>query len=163
MKDWKRHKIVCGKPLDFETAAQFAAAAPSHDENPTKPIVGPPVGGFKRNLALLRQITCLQDYPDFDYCVYRSVYENNEDRGILKYDLPEFRLHRDKALTTGAPLSVGFICAYILGDISANNKTDFRREKVIEQFSKEYSIPTDTIEKLVKQITMMNFRVPSSH
>ncbi|KDR67811.1 hypothetical protein GALMADRAFT_146824 [Galerina marginata CBS 339.88] len=153
--NWKReHKPICGKPLDFEKAAKLATMVPKLNKTPLFP---PPEPGFKRPLELLRQMELLSDHPTCEYAVYRSVYENNENIGIMTYPHPDakkiFRHYREKAMTTGDLLSVALICEYILWDFELRGSQDFAREKVIEQLSREYRL---TVEGLSQQLEILD-------
>ncbi|KAF7986034.1 hypothetical protein HWV62_41390 [Athelia sp. TMB] len=145
-KDWKnRHKATCGKELDLQSAYESATFIPENARTALPGIVGPPAKGFKRTVELLQQISHLEHYTQADYAVTRSVYQNNEDTGLMFYTSPlakaHFRARRDKAMTTGDQASVAYICEYILWDIESRRASDFVVEKVIQQLSREYAFP----------------------
>ncbi|KAJ7162320.1 hypothetical protein C8R46DRAFT_1283083 [Mycena filopes] len=67
--DWKlRHRAMCGKPLDFETATQVVEHPLSAASSVSR--IGPPVGGYKRTIALVSQVTKLNLAPTVDYFLY---------------------------------------------------------------------------------------------
>ncbi|KDR82287.1 hypothetical protein GALMADRAFT_264462 [Galerina marginata CBS 339.88] len=147
--NWKiEHKLICGKPLDYETAANLSKIVPKPKHPSGFP---PPAPGFKRPLELLNQMQRLSEQPTYDYAVTRSVFENDEDTGYISYTIPvdkvRFRAHRDRAINTGNRTSVALICEYILWDIKMRKATDFRREKVVEQLSREYAWTVEGLEQ----------------
>ncbi|KAF8911929.1 hypothetical protein CPB85DRAFT_639535 [Mucidula mucida] len=74
---WKHHKIICGKPMNLETA--LASAIPKvtpPGQEPSSPNSGiddaplpnvpPPKDGFKRSFALMKHIQYLNKFPKVD-------------------------------------------------------------------------------------------------
>ncbi|PPQ96197.1 hypothetical protein CVT26_005508 [Gymnopilus dilepis] len=154
VKDWKAgHKLMCGKALDFDTAAMLSTLVPKASNPSGFP---PPAPGFKRSLELLSQMDWLMNYPDYDYAVKRSVYERNEHTGLMTYNDPKakarFRKHREKAMTTGNPMSVALMLEYILWDFEVRKSQDFRRDMVVDQLSREYNIPIKDLEELLEYL-----------
>ncbi|KAL0955537.1 hypothetical protein HGRIS_001774 [Hohenbuehelia grisea] len=117
-KDWKaRHKILCGRTLDFETAEK-AAMAPRAGSQIAEPVsdtgrIGPAVGGFKRSPALVLLVTRLNEHPKVDYFFVvpttkewlDSDYNNPKVRAIV-------RRRRNQACTTGDRESVAILCHF---------------------------------------------------
>ncbi|KAJ7168857.1 hypothetical protein C8R46DRAFT_1092672 [Mycena filopes] len=141
--DWKlRHKAVCGKPLDFETASQAVEhplSAPT-----SKSRIGPPVDGYKRSLALVSQVTEFNFEPTVDYYLY-----NAEDDGTAidltagSYLQAVFRGHREMAMTTGDLFCIGamahYLCAVFLA-MSPENRRGITSETIVAQFTREFGL-----------------------
>ncbi|KZP30700.1 hypothetical protein FIBSPDRAFT_1037968 [Athelia psychrophila] len=144
-EDWKvRHKAVCGKELDLDAAHHLGISTSDIPRAAPNAIIGPPSKGFKRPIELLQQISLLEKHPQGDYAVYRSVYQNNENTGLMAYHpsvAARFRTRRNYAMTTGDQESVAYICEHILWDIEMRGAKDFVTEKVIQQLSREYAFP----------------------
>ncbi|KAJ7731203.1 hypothetical protein B0H16DRAFT_1773024 [Mycena metata] len=100
-KDWKRHKIICGKPMTVSESHESAISAKPIPSTPG--LIGPPVNGFKRSPALVYQVNMLNQNvaDDVDYLlvtrtqrVFRCKIEHPGEKRA-------FRTFRDMALTTG--------------------------------------------------------------
>ncbi|KAJ7034067.1 hypothetical protein C8F04DRAFT_601439 [Mycena alexandri] len=96
--DWKpNHKAICGKPLSFETAST-RKYTPSEN---FAPVIGPPIGSYKRSPSLVYQTNLLSRNPKADYVISDSLKEPV----FMDFPDPEtqslFRKCREKAMTTG--------------------------------------------------------------
>ncbi|KAJ7762603.1 hypothetical protein B0H16DRAFT_1529383 [Mycena metata] len=150
MADWKlRHRAVCGKPLDFETASQVfehPVSAPSSHSR-----IGPPVDGYKRSLALALQVTELNLHPTVDYCLYDCDGELlRYDSGAESYAQVVFRRRRELAMTTGHPGAVAlmahFLCSVFLS-MAAGKRRGITSNMIVAQFAREYVM--DDVRELV--------------
>ncbi|KAJ7202103.1 hypothetical protein GGX14DRAFT_157176 [Mycena pura] len=141
--DWKlRHKAICGKPLDFETASQViehpATASTSHTR------IGLPINGYKRSIALTAQVTALNRKPTVDYQLYKA---NNDpvdiDFGAGTYPQIRFRQARDTAMTTGDPNSVAriahYLCAcFLSGMVKDDSLRAIKPNSIVAQLAREF-------------------------
>jgi len=103
----------------------------------------------------------LKEHPAFDYFVLRSNHTNGETYASLAWGDPivgvSFRKHRDNAMLSGDRFSAALICNCVLWDIEFCLKVaDFQRERVVDQFSREYKIPMATLQLVLE--VMGNFR-----
>ena len=102
------------------------------------------------------QMKYLKQYPTFEYLILRSVYTNGEKYAMLTWKDPAigpiFRLHRDRAMETGNYFSVALMCDCVLWDIEFRKAADFCREKVVDQFSREYRIPLAELEEFLVEM-----------
>ncbi|KAJ6497968.1 hypothetical protein C8R47DRAFT_1260782 [Mycena vitilis] len=95
-----RHKAICGKPYDFETAAQVMEHPINADTSHMR--IGPPVDGYKRSIALIAQVTALNLCPTVDYQLYDAAGDPVNivfDAG--SYIKLAFRDRREWAMTSG--------------------------------------------------------------
>lgn len=106
----------------------------------------------------------LKEHPQFDYAVFRSVFTNNENIGLMVYTDPtaraRFLAHRDKAMTSGNRESVALICEFILWDFEVRKATDFCTRKVLEQISREYAYPVAELEQSLDALGRIRSKVP---
>ncbi|KAF8181707.1 hypothetical protein K438DRAFT_1767787 [Mycena galopus ATCC 62051] len=143
--DWDlRHKAICGKPLDFETATR-SVEHPISASNSETPI-GPPVNGYKRSLALTTQVTALNRNPTVDYQLYDVDKDPvNITFGAGQYTQVVFRAHRELAMTEGDRICVvrmaHYLCALVMYNWVNNGPEELRRitpRMVIAQLAREY-------------------------
>ncbi|KAJ6456506.1 hypothetical protein C8R45DRAFT_1034713 [Mycena sanguinolenta] len=156
--DWKlRHKIVCGKRLDFETVSRPV-------ENPVSAVtadtrIGPPINGYTRPLALIARVTKLNMNPTVAYQLYDA---NNElvdiDFGAGTYPQLAFCACRERAMTTGDPHCVALMAHYLCGLLTAKGgPSKFRgitSDMIIAHFARDFDLRvTDLRERvlIVKQ------------
>ncbi|KAJ7633401.1 hypothetical protein DFH06DRAFT_691584 [Mycena polygramma] len=143
--DWKlRHKAVCGKPFDFETAARVV-------EHPTAVVashtrIGPPMDGFKRSIALTAQVTILNQNPTIDYRLYNANHEYVDvDFGEGRYTQHVFRVERELAMTTGNHIDrhncVARMAHYLCAVFSSNTTEDkqgITPDLIVAQLAREF-------------------------
>lgn len=98
----------------------------------------------------------LKKHPAYDYVVLRSLYTNGEKLALMMYKNPvikaNFRKHRDNAIKSGDRVSVALICDCVLWDIEVRKAADFCREKVVDQFSREYKYSVAELEKALEEM-----------
>ncbi|KAJ7034047.1 hypothetical protein C8F04DRAFT_601211 [Mycena alexandri] len=141
--DWKlRHKAVCGKPIDFDTASQVFEHPISAQGSQSR--IGPPVDGYKRSLALALQVTELNQHPTVDYHLYDG------DGKLLRFDFgagsyPQmvFRVRREMAMTTGHRGCIGlmahFLCSMFLS-MKPEKRRGITSNMIVAQFAREFAI-----------------------
>ncbi|KZP30677.1 hypothetical protein FIBSPDRAFT_945612 [Athelia psychrophila] len=144
-EDWKdRHEAVCGKELDFDAAHKLGMSSLQTPRAAPNALIGPPSKGFKRPIELLQQIYFLEQHPQGEYAVYRSVCQDDSDTVVVKYHpstAARFRERRNYAMTTGDQESVAYICEQILWDIEMRGDRSFLSERIVQQLSTEYAFP----------------------
>jgi len=97
----------------------------------------------------------LKEHPTCDYVVLRSIYTNREKYAFMTYKDtfgPIFRKHRDSAMKSGDHLSAALICDCVLWDIEVRKAVDFRKEVVVDQFSREYKFPVAELEEILEKM-----------
>ncbi|KAJ7031073.1 hypothetical protein C8F04DRAFT_1263346 [Mycena alexandri] len=141
--DWKlRHKAVCGKPIDFDTASQVFEHPISAQGSQSR--IGPPVDGYKRSVALALQVTELNQHPTVDYHLYDG------DGKLLRFDFgagsyPQmvFRVRREMAMTTGHRGCIGlmahFLCSMFLS-MKPEKRRGITSNMIVAQFAREFAI-----------------------
>ncbi|KAJ7502598.1 hypothetical protein B0H11DRAFT_1989279 [Mycena galericulata] len=107
-----RHKSMCRRPLDFDTVSNPivpTSSLPYADKH-----IGLPVDGYKRSIALVSQVTQLNESPTVDYYLYDS------DNKLVPFNCGEgthqqilFRRYREIAMSTGLRESVGILTHYM--------------------------------------------------
>ncbi|PPR02568.1 hypothetical protein CVT26_011956 [Gymnopilus dilepis] len=164
--NWKTsHKLICGKPLDFDLAFQSAIIPTQSSKRPSDSFSSPKAAaGFNRPLALLEQMDLLQSTPSLDYYARRSVCTGNEDPSGIEF--PEhirthFLEHRKKAMTTGDPRSAALICDCLLWHTECHKSTGLSRDKIIEQISGEYSIPVTNLQLALEEFDELRSLFPA--
>ncbi|KAJ7045204.1 hypothetical protein C8F04DRAFT_1068045 [Mycena alexandri] len=117
-KDWKRHKIICGKPVTVSESHESAIPSPRPvpRASSTPELIGPPINGFKRSPALVYQVNLLnQNVSDeIDYLLItrtKRVFRFKiEDPGEKR----AFRRFRDAALGTGDQQAVAAMGEFLV-------------------------------------------------
>ncbi|KAJ6573485.1 hypothetical protein DFH09DRAFT_1151945 [Mycena vulgaris] len=154
--DWPLHKLICGKPLNLDTLSRgMAAPAPDTPAAPPTPapVIGPPVGGYKRTPSLMYQIAGLNHLPKIDYIVMVS----SDDSINIDFPDPEaqslFRKCREKAVTTGDRQSVAtmahFLC-WMTVDSQNFIEKGATSNAIVCQLKKEYAF--DELHLAVKEM-----------
>ncbi|SRR5258708_9681443 len=91
----------------------------------------------------------------YDYVLLRSTYTNGEKYASMIYTGSVgsiFRKHRDNAMKSGDRISVALMCDCVLWDIEVRKAADFRREMIVQQFSREYRLPLAELEKILEEM-----------
>ncbi|KAJ6594670.1 hypothetical protein B0H19DRAFT_67869 [Mycena capillaripes] len=170
--DWKpNHKAICGKPLDFNTAAGLATSSSSliirrNGVKLTTPVIGPATPGFERSLNLSYHISELGVFRDSDYIFMPSPETIEMDPEIvghyhIQFPDPEFkrlfRVVRDKALTTGEREAVAILahalCWWVSRDKYSGPVTP---DIVADQIHNEFSF--DEVKKAVEYMEERQIR-----
>ncbi|KAF7357992.1 MYND-type domain-containing protein [Mycena venus] len=168
--DWKSaHKVVCGKPFDFDIAAELATSS-----NPTLPVVranrikftpviGPAKAGFERSISLNNQISELGCFTNSDYILMptpESVF--NPDNHVI-FPNPElkklFHVVREKALTTGDREAVAIMAHALCWWVSRENYSGpITVDVLANQIQIEFSF--DEVKTAVLQMQERQIRDP---
>lgn len=134
--------MICGKPLDFETASKVASVPHPAATSISKGRIGPAVGGYKRTPALIKQLSYLNFLPAYDYILMPAGKEE------LKIDLPDpqaqalFRKCREKAMTTGDKESVSILAHFIIWMALVHHldiEHGFTSQDLVNQMKMEYA------------------------
>ncbi|KAJ7137242.1 hypothetical protein C8R46DRAFT_1137979 [Mycena filopes] len=153
--DWKlRHKAMCGKPIDFETASQVVEHPFSVASSESR--IGAPVGGYTRTVALVSQVTRLNGEPTVDYFV-----QNDEGAattinfGANSYLQALFRDRRDRAMTTGNLFCVGalahYLCAVFLS-MKPEDRDGVTSNSIVAQFEREFDVDVRDLVLSAQQV-----------
>ncbi|KAJ6497965.1 hypothetical protein C8R47DRAFT_1194009 [Mycena vitilis] len=139
--DWKlRHRSVCGKPFDFETATEVVehptAAKAAHAR------IGPPADGYKRSVALTAQVTALNRNPSVAYQLYKPDGDPiHIDFGAGEYPQHAFCDRREWAMTTGHRGCIArmahYLCAAYLSNITRDNQ-GITSNLIVAQLAREF-------------------------
>ncbi|KAJ7275080.1 hypothetical protein C8J57DRAFT_241085 [Mycena rebaudengoi] len=163
--DWKlHHKAICGKQLSFDAISKRVP-----DPIPTPgasvsspPVVGPPIGSYKRSSALMYQIAELKQRPECDYVL---LSDSLAEPIFLDFPDPEaqslFQKSREKAMTTGDRQSVAvmahFLCWMTMEDKSVVGK-GATANVIVGQMKKEYVF--DELHLAVREMQQRQNRDP---
>ncbi|KAJ7812382.1 hypothetical protein B0H14DRAFT_3752600 [Mycena olivaceomarginata] len=140
--DWMlRHKVICGKALDFETVSRVVEHPLSASTSDMRTI-GPPIGGYRRSLALTAQVTALNTNPTVNYQLYDAHNEPvNVDLGAGQYPQQFFRATIELAMTTGNEVCLGFIAHYLCVWSVAKDGLPYREitpKMIVAQLAREF-------------------------
>ncbi|KAF8911921.1 hypothetical protein CPB85DRAFT_1434723 [Mucidula mucida] len=126
----KHHKIICGKPMNLETA--LASALPKvtpPGQEPSSPNgeaevplnVPPPEDGFQCSIALMKHIQYLNKFPKVDLLIRTGPASQNETQMDIPYPPVQsmFRIVRNEAMTTGSLIGVAMVCI----ELTLRNRT----------------------------------------
>ncbi|KAJ7596299.1 hypothetical protein C8J56DRAFT_917055 [Mycena floridula] len=161
-KDWKlRHRKICGKPMDLESAREHASASPLL----TKTLqVGPPVDGYKRTPVLLEHIRRLNNNPDADLYIKVFPLAQGEAAFIfIQTPIPALktliRAAREKAMTTGDRASVIQLCQYAVWycvTAPSEDRERWNRDFMLDNMRKEFDFP-DLRARVLAETNKMPF------
>ncbi|KAJ7166146.1 hypothetical protein C8R46DRAFT_1275905 [Mycena filopes] len=157
--DWPLHKVICKKAFTSKTAASTAVVV-----NRTaigqglrilaKPFTPPTCAsrqcsirtcapGYKRSLALKRQVLLLQQNPSIDYFLCLTT---TTDKNLFFVYIPDdaistrFRRARDEVMSTGDMESLGYVVEVLLEASQGLRKSwAYSDGDLVSQMQKEYS------------------------
>ncbi|KAF9042602.1 hypothetical protein BDZ89DRAFT_1156185 [Hymenopellis radicata] len=163
---WKHHKIICGKPMNLETAIASAIpkvtppgqepSSPNGEaDGALSPNVPPPKDGFKRSFALMKHVQYLNKYPKVDLVVRTGPASAN----VTQIDIPYppvqsmFRIVRDAAMTTGSLIAVAMVCHYVAWFFVAKGmEGTYDIDCIAEQMAKEWETPVEELKRTVLEL-----------
>lgn len=165
-RDWKAHKVICGKPMTRESAEASAKAfvdAQAKEsekgkagkekkekavtpDSPLHTVVGPPVEGFKRTPALEKHILNLSKLPPGKADLLVKLEPVGKNIDFVFVSIPNFAepliAAREACMTKGDRKAIVSLCHLVMWTVVTtwvDDKEVDLRQKTLETILKQWS------------------------
>jgi hypothetical protein len=154
VNDWKNgnppHKTICGK-LACDIPMPWPPAPPMTKANCST--VPPPIGSYRRSIALVHQISLLEQHPTIDYFLILPAPLPNFCISISNPTLKEFfRANRNRAFQTGDSVAVDLL--YAMLEKAAKSRTESGVNTLKKQLEAEFGKSANSFSEELS--TMLN-------